>query len=262
MSAAPLRIVVAGAAGRMGQAVIKAVGADDRTVLTGAIERSGSPAIGRPVEDGLQISDAPPASGFDALIDFSAVSAVAANAGSAADAKAAYIACVTGIGAMEEAAIDAAASRVPVVQAGNTSLGVAVLAHLVERAAAALDEDYDIEIAEAHHRRKVDAPSGTALLLSDAAADGRGRARGAARDEASDDRSGARERGAFGFSVIRGGGVVGEHAVRLIGEREEIILSHRAFDRALFADGALAAARWAAGAEPGFYGMNDVLGLS
>ncbi len=258
----PLRIAVAGAAGRMGRTVISALGVREDCALVAALEREGADCI-----DALAAGDIPyatklPDTDIDAVIDFSSAAGVAKNASGALRAKAAYIACVTGLDGAQQKAIEGAAKSVAVVQAGNTSLGVAVLSSLVERAARALGPDYDIEIVETHHRRKVDAPSGTALLLGDAAADGRDLSRDAVRKELNPDRSGARGEGAIGFAVMRGGGVFGEHAVRLISEREEVTLSHRALDRGLFADGAIAAALWAAGRTPGLYGMKDVLGLS
>lgn len=259
---APTRIAIAGAAGRMGRTVIKALKDRQDAVLVAALEREGADCIGAPAAEGVPYSIELPDAEIGALIDFSSPAAVAGGAAAAVGANAAYIACVTGLGDEQQKAIDDAAAAVPVVQAGNTSLGVAVLSSLVERAARALGADYDIEIVETHHRRKVDAPSGTALLLGDAAADGRGLSRAGVRKKANADRSGARDPGSIGFAVMRGGGVYGEHAVRLIGDREEVTLSHRALDRGLFADGAIAAALWAVGREPGLYGMKDVLGLA
>ena len=153
------------------------------------------------------------------------------------------------------------AKRIAIVRSGNFSLGVNVLAALVEQAAARLGAGWDIEITEAHHRRKIDAPSGTALLLGEAAAHGRNAPLSELRLKPYDGVTGERPEGRIGFSVIRGGGIVGEHDVRFVAEREALTLSHTAFDRAVFADGALAAAAWAADKPPGLYSMRDVLGL-
>ncbi len=166
----------------------------------------------------------------------------------------------TGLGAEEQAAIEGAAARIPVLQAANMSLGVNLLAHLVREAAARLGPDWDIEIAEMHHRHKVDAPSGTALLLGAAAAEGRGIDLAASSERGRDGITGARTRGHIGFAALRGGSVAGEHLVILAGEGERVELGHRAETRAIFARGAIRAAIWLRGQRPGRYGMNDVLG--
>jgi 4-hydroxy-tetrahydrodipicolinate reductase len=167
----------------------------------------------------------------------------------------------TGLMPEEQALLTRQAQRSPVLQAANFSVGVNLLLALAERAAAVLGDDYDVEIVEAHHRRKVDAPSGTALALGDSVASGRGVWLGDVRVDGRGGRPGERPRGEVAFHAVRGGDIVGEHSVMFIGERERIELGHVAQDRALFAEGALRAARWLAGREPGAYSMRDVLGL-
>jgi 4-hydroxy-tetrahydrodipicolinate reductase len=195
-------------------------------------------------------------------IDFTTPEATLAalDALAATETRAAIV-CTTGLSPEQEQQIAAHATRIAIVRSGNFSLGVNLLAALVEQAAAKLGEDWDIEIHEAHHRRKVDAPSGTALLLGEAAAKGRGAALADLRAAPHDGATGPRRHGAIGFSVTRAGGIVGEHDVRFASEREILTLSHHALDRAVFADGALAAALWVAHKPPGLYSMRDVLGL-
>ena len=220
-------ILVAGAGGRMGRAVVAEILKTPGAKLAGGFERPGGPDIGK---------DIGVLAGLDAL-------------GLAVEASA-----ESGL------AIAEAAKTIPIVKSGNMSVGVNVLMALVEAGAKALSDDYDIEIFEAHHRAKVDAPSGTALMLGAAAARGRGVDLGAKR--ASGERAGERKTGDIGFSVSRGGGIVGEHRVSFAGAQEVITLSHSAIDRGLFAKGAVAAARWAMGKPPGLYSMRDVLGLN
>ena len=252
----PIRIAVAGALGRMGLAVAAAVEAAPDLVLAGRFDRpdAADPAL-MDRTSALQ--------GADVVVDFSTPAASVALAGEAAALGGpALVVGSTGFSAGEIDALSEAALRIPIVRAGNFSLGVNMLMGLVELASSALSpEDFDIEVFEAHHRRKVDAPSGTALMLGEAAARGRGvdLAREAIR--ARDGITGARPEGAIGFSVVRGGGVVGEHSVIFAGEDEILTLSHSARDRGLFARGALAAGRWVAGREPGAYDMQDVLGF-
>ncbi|MDG5747739.1 4-hydroxy-tetrahydrodipicolinate reductase [Qipengyuania sp. XHP0207] len=197
----------------------------------------------------------------DVLVDFSAPTALEANLHAAIGAGVPIVIGTTGLEPSHHEAIDNAARAVPVLQTGNTSLGVTLLAHLVHQAAARLGPDWDIEIVEMHHRRKVDAPSGTALLLGEAAAEGRGIDLGANRESGRDGQTGARERGAIGFAALRGGTVAGEHSVILAGEQERITLSHSAENREIFARGAVKAADWLKGREPGRYTMEQVLGL-
>lgn len=252
----PIRIAVAGALGRMGLAVAEAVEAAPDLVLAGRFDR--------PDADDPSLTDRASAlEGADVVVDFSTPAASVALAGEAAALGGpALVIGSTGFSAGEIDALAEAALRVPIVRAGNFSLGVNMLMGLVELASAALaPADFDIEIFEAHHRRKVDAPSGTALMLGEAAARGRGLDLGRASIRARDGVTGARPEGAIGFSVVRGGGVVGEHSVIFAGEDEILTLSHSARDRGLFARGALAAARWVAAREPGAYDMRNVLGF-
>ena len=265
----PVRIIVAGAGGRMGRAVIAEVLKTPGVTLAGGLERDDSEALGADLGtlagmDGLGLKVGP-AGGVlpraDALIDFTAPGASIALAAKAAAAGVAHVIGTTGFGEDDAAVVEEAAKKIPVVKSANMSLGVNLLAALVEQAAARLSDDYDIEIVEAHHRLKVDAPSGTALLLGEAAAKGRG----VPLDERSvrirDGHTGVRRAGDIGFAVIRGGGIVGDHEVMFAGLGEVLTLSHKAIDRGLFASGAVAAALWAAGGEPGLYSMRDVFGL-
>ena len=262
-------ILVAGAGGRMGRAVVAEILKTPGAKLAGGFERPGGPDIGKDIGvlaglDALGLAvEASAESGLaqaGALIDFTAPKASVENARAAASKGVAHVIGTTGLSEAEEAAITEAAKTIPIVKSGNMSVGINVLMALVEAGAKALSDDYDIEIFEAHHRAKVDAPSGTALMLGAAAARGRGVDLGAKR--ASGERSGARQIGDIGFSVSRGGGVVGEHRVSFAGAQEVITLSHSAIDRGLFAKGAVAAARWAMGKPPGLYSMRDVLGLN
>jgi len=260
------RVLVAGAAGRMGRALIREALSTPGVALAGGFERAGHPDIGTDLGplaglDAMGLSvEASPSAGIgraDALIDFTAPEASLANAEAAAAAGVPIIIGTTGFTDKQEAVLRALAGRIAIVKSGNMSLGVALLTALVREAAARLGPDYDIEIVEAHHRAKVDAPSGTALMLARAAAEGRGTDLPAA--TAPPDRRGARAEGSIGFAVLRGGGIIGDHDVVFAGAQETIRLSHRAIDRGLFAKGALAAARWAPGKPPGIYAMADVL---
>lgn len=266
-----LQIAIAGAGGRMGRALIRAAAEDARFSLAGGSERRDSPALGADLGTlaGLAAlgvvtteSASAAASKADVWIDFTTPDATltALEALTAAKARAAVIG-TTGLTPAQEDALAAHAQRLAIVRSGNFSLGVNMLAALVEQAAAKLGPDWDIEITEAHHRRKADAPSGTALLLGEAAAKGRGAALKDVRLAPHDGLTGPRAEGGIGFSVIRAGGIVGEHDVRFGAEREVLTLSHQALDRAVFADGALAAALWAAGKPAGLYSMRDVLGF-
>ena len=252
----PIRIAVAGALGRMGVAVAEAVEAAPDLVLAGRFDRPDA-------VDPILIDRASALEGADVVVDFSTPAASVALAGeAAARGGPALVIGSTGFSAGEIDALSEAALRIPIVRAGNFSLGVNMLMGLVELASAALSPaDFDIEIFEAHHRRKVDAPSGTALMLGAAAARGRGVDLERVSIRARDGITGARPEGAIGFSVARGGGVIGEHAVLFAGEDEILTLSHSARDRGLFARGALAAARWVVSREPGAYDMRDVLGF-
>ena len=197
----------------------------------------------------------------DALVDFSSPAALADTLDACVKAGIPLLIGTTGLSADNHAAIDAAAKTIPVLQTGNTSLGVTMLAALVQQAAARLGDDWDIEIVEMHHRMKVDAPSGTAILLGEAAAKGRGIDLAANTESGRDGHTGARATGAIGFAALRGGTVAGEHSVILAGEQERITISHSAENRAIFARGAVKGARWLIGQPAGRYTMNDVLGL-
>lgn len=269
---ADMALVVVGAGGRMGQALVRAIAETPGAVLAGAVERAGSPVLGRDAGElsgtgpsGVAIVDdpLPVFAKADGVLDFSTPSASVLFAGYAAQARIAHIVGTTGLGPEEEARIAAAARHAPIVKSGNMSLGVNLLAALVEQAARALPaETFDIEIVEMHHRHKVDAPSGTALLLGEAAAEGRGVDLAKAALRGRDGHTGARPEGAIGFASLRGGSVVGEHQVVVAGPGERIVLSHIAEDRAIFARGAVRAALWARDRKPGLYSMRDVLGLS
>lgn len=263
-------IVIAGASGRMGQMLIRSVLESDKMRLVGTLERSGHDWIGRDVGEamggvplGVHVFDDPlePMARAQAVIDFTAPEATIALSKIAAQARAAHIIGTTGMTDDQIAQLEPAARHCPIVRAGNMSLGVNLLVQLTKQVAAALDEDFDIEVIEAHHHHKVDAPSGTALMLGEAAAEGRGVDLARVRDAARDGITGARKRGDIGFSVIRGGDIVGEHEVVFAGAGERITLKHMATDRALFAKGALRAALWAQDNAPGEYDMLDVLGL-
>ncbi|MEO1138816.1 MAG: 4-hydroxy-tetrahydrodipicolinate reductase [Pseudomonadota bacterium] len=263
-------IVVTGASGRMGQMLIDVITASDRVRLIGALERPGHAWVGRDVGEamggaplGVTVTD-------DALVafakthavlDFTAPAATVEFAALAAQARCVHVIGTTGLSDADLMKINAAARHATIIRAGNMSLGVNLLVQLTKQVAAALDEDYDIEVIEAHHNQKVDAPSGTALMLGQAAADGRGVSLNHAADRGRDGMTGARHRGQIGFHAIRGGDIVGEHDVLFAATGERITLRHVASDRAVFARGALKAALWGQGRKPGEYDMLDVLGL-
>lgn len=265
------RLIVAGAAGRMGRTLVRLVRETPGCTLAGAVEGAASPHLGAdagelaglgPIGVRIAADPLPLIAAADGIVDFTTPEATAMLAELAAQARIVHVIGTTGLQGEHEDKIVAAARHAAIVKSGNMSLGVNLLAALVRRAAAALDESFDIEILEMHHRHKVDAPSGTALLLGEAAAGARGvdLARRAIRVR--DGHTGARAPGDIGFATLRGGSVVGDHAVILAGEGERIELAHRAGDRAIFARGALRAALWARGRKPGLYSMADVLGLS
>ncbi|WP_395647218.1 4-hydroxy-tetrahydrodipicolinate reductase [Terricaulis sp.] len=267
-----LNIAIAGVAGRMGGALIRAASqAAAELRVVGGSERAGSAALGRDLgalagagELGVAATGdvRAAAANADVWIDFTTPDATLAALDALAETKVrAAIVGTTGLTPDQEAAIAAHARRIAIVRSGNFSLGVTLLASLVREAAAKLGKGWDIEIVETHHHRKVDAPSGTALLLGEAAAQGRGKTLRDLRIPPRDGITGARPEGGIGFTSIRAGGVIGEHDVIFGAEREVLTLSHSALDRAVFADGALAAAIWAADKPPGLYAMQDVLGL-
>jgi 4-hydroxy-tetrahydrodipicolinate reductase len=265
-----MRLIVAGAGGRMGRTLVKAIAETDGVCLVGAAEPEGSPLIG---EDSGVLAGLPPnrvpvvsdvralLMAADGILDFTVPEATLAFAPLAAEAGIVHVIGTTGLSAEDDDMIRHAADRAIVVKSGNMSLGVNLLASLVKRAARALDESFDIEILEMHHNRKIDAPSGTALLLGRAAAAGRGIDLSARSDRGRDGVTGARKVGDIGFATLRGGTVAGDHTVIFAGPSERIELAHKAEDRMIFARGALKAALWARGKKPGLYSMADVLGL-
>ena len=240
------RIGIIGSKGRMGQALVNAI-ADAGHEYSGGVDEGDQPG--------------PLAAQSDALVDFSAPQALAANLAAARVPGIPIVIGTTGLGHDHFAMIEEAAKVLPVIQTGNTSLGVTLLAHLVREAAARLDPSWDIEIVEMHHRRKVDAPSGTAKLLGEAEAQGRGIDLANNSESGRDGQTGARGEGAIGFAALRGGTVAGDHSVIFAGNEERITLSHLAENRAIFAHGAVKAAGWLIGKAPGRYTMSDVLGL-
>jgi 4-hydroxy-tetrahydrodipicolinate reductase len=260
-AAKPLRIGIAGARGRMGHATAQVVRAREDLSLAALI---GRPESAGEMLDGLALTSMEQAlPACDVVIDFATSQASADLARRAAGRGGpALVIGSTGFSPADEAAVREAARRIAIVKSANYSLGVNLLLGLVEQAAQALAAaDYDVEVFEAHHRRKVDAPSGTALMLGQAAARGRGEDLAAVSERGRDGMTGPRKPGAIGFSVMRGGGIVGEHSVAFAAEDEVLTLSHSALDRSMFARGAVAAARWVAGRAPGLYDMKDVLGL-
>ncbi|WP_118134312.1 4-hydroxy-tetrahydrodipicolinate reductase [Oceanicella sp. SM1341] len=264
-------ISVLGAAGRMGRMLVAAVDEHPEAELCGVTARPGHEWVGRDLGEclggaprGLIVSDDPleVLARSRATIDFTSPTATLAHAALAAQARAVHVIGTTGIGEAELPRLAAAARHATIVRAGNMSLGVNVLTLLTKRLAAALDADFDIEIVEMHHRHKVDAPSGTALMLGEAAAEGRGVELGQVSDSGRDGQTGARRRGDIGFAALRGGDVVGEHEVIFAGLGERIALRHIASDRMIFARGAVKAALWGLDKQPGEYTMIDVLGLA
>ena len=263
-------IVITGGSGRMGQMLINQVTASDHCNLVGVLERTGHPWVGRDIGEamggaaiGITVTDdaLEAFAKAQAVIDFTGPEATVAFAGLAAQARAVHVIGTTGLSDDDLKAINAAARHAVIVRAGNMSLGVNLLVKLTEKVAAALDADFDIEIIEAHHNQKVDAPSGTALMLGQAAAAGRGVDLVDVRDSGRDGITGTRKRGDIGFTAIRGGDIVGDHDVLFAAMGEQITLRHRATDRAVFARGALKAALWGQDKAPGEYDMMDVLGL-
>ena len=266
-----MKLVVVGAGGRMGQTLIRIIAATPGAVLHAAVEREGSPLIGRDAGEvaglganGIVIGDDPLAAFLhaDGVLDFTSPAATVEFAGLAAQARIVHVIGTTGCSSEDDEKIKAAARHARVVKSGNMSLGVNLLGVLVRQAAQALGSDWDIEVLEMHHRHKVDAPSGTALLLGQEAAKGRGIDLAEHSVRSRDGHTGPRPEGAIGFATLRGGSVIGEHSVVIAGEGEIVTLSHSAGDRTIFARGAVKAALWARDKKPGFYSMLDVLGLS
>jgi len=265
-----MRIGIVGAGGRMGQMLVREVLGTEGVELVGAIDVPESPAHGhdagllargRPCGVPIQDDPVPLFADADAVLDFTAPVATVRFAALAAQGKTVHVIGTTGLEGDQQQAIVKAARHTPIVQAPNFSLGVNLLFALAAKAAAVLGPDYDAEIVEMHHRHKVDAPSGTALGLGRAIAEGRNVEFDAVAVLSREGQTGARADGAIGFATLRGGDVVGEHTAIFAGPGERLELTHKAADRSLFARGAVRAARWAYGKHPGLYGMTDVLGL-
>jgi 4-hydroxy-tetrahydrodipicolinate reductase len=271
-----MKLAVMGAAGRMGRELIRAVHATGGdavvagAVVAGAIERPGSNAIGQDAGElagidkiGVPVTADPLdiIAKVDGILDFTVPEVSVEIAGLAANARIVHVIGTTGMTTMHEAAVKAAARHATIIKAGNMSLGVNLLVALTRKVAEALDADFDIEVLEMHHKHKVDAPSGTALMLGQAAADGRGVDLAETSVRSRDGHTGARKRGDIGFATLRGGNVVGEHSVIFAADGERVILSHLATDRGIFARGAVKAALWGRGKGPGLFTMADVLGI-
>ncbi|MFV0296819.1 MAG: 4-hydroxy-tetrahydrodipicolinate reductase [Hyphomicrobiaceae bacterium] len=265
-----MKLAVMGASGRMGRELVRTVHAAQGCVVAGAIEPAGSAAIGQDVGElagvgrlGVPVTDDPLeiVARVDGILDFTAPKASVEFAGLAANARIVHVMGTTGLSEADEAAVKAAARHATIVKAGNMSLGVNLLVALTRKVAQALDEDFDIEVLEMHHKHKVDAPSGTALMLGQAAAEGREIALAERSVRSRDGHTGARGRGDIGFATLRGGNVVGEHSVIFAADGERVVLSHIATDRGIFARGAVKAALWGRGKGPGLFGMSDVLGI-
>jgi 4-hydroxy-tetrahydrodipicolinate reductase len=248
MSARELQVAIFGVSGRMGRAVVAAVEESAGAAVKGSTASSGDPAAAL--------------RGADVAIEFALPQATAGNLAACVAAKRPIVIGTTGHDDAQRAQIAAAAREIAIVMAPNMSLGVNLLLKLVELTAGKLDASYDIEVFEAHHRNKKDAPSGTALALGAAAASGRGVKLDEVAEHARHGTGAGRAHGAIGFSVFRGGDVVGDHTVTFAGTGERIELTHRASDRMAFARGAVQAARWLVGRPPGLYSMQDVLATS
>ena len=269
MSGLP-RIAVAGVSGRMGRMLVDTIVSSDRAELSGATEHSGHEWIGKSlaeviggVRGEIQVKADPGEafSGSDAVLDFTSPAASVANARVAAENGIVHVIGTTGFSDDELAEISRCSEKTVIVRAGNMSLGINLLQSITRAVAAALGPDFDIEIVEAHHRHKVDAPSGTALMLGEAAAVGRGVFLKDVSERGRDGQTGRRTRGNIGFAAIRGGDVIGEHDVIFAGEGERIVLRHIATDRGIYAQGALAAALWGLNQQDGEYSLADVLGV-
>ena len=270
-----MKIAIAGAAGRMGQMLVREIARTEGATLAGALEGSGSNMLGREAGEvagvgtshrsikGVKIvSDPAVAIGAaDAVIDFTVPAATVAHAKVAAEKGVSMVIGTTGLDPQQTAAIHEAAKKVPILWAANMSLGINILLALVEKTASMLDPSYDIEVLEMHHRHKIDAPSGTALALGRAAATGRQVKLEDVWRKSRDGHTGARPSGEIGFATLRGGEEVGVHTVMFAAAGERLELSHRSFSRETYAAGAIHAAQWLAGKKPGLYGMKDVLGL-
>ncbi len=264
------KVVVTGASGRMGQTLVNLISKSDQLELVGALERPNHEWLGQDIgiamggsKLGVVVSEDPieVIANAEAVIDFTTPSATIEFSKFAAQARAIHIIGTTGFSEKDLEKIKAASFHSVVVRAGNMSLGVNLLVALTRKVAAALDEEFDIEIIEAHHKHKVDSPSGTALMLGEAAADGRGISLTETAVRGRDGITGARKAGSIGFASIRGGDIVGKHDVVFASNGEQLTLSHNATDRNIFARGALKAVIWGREKQPGLYDMMDVLGL-
>ena len=266
-----MKLGVMGATGRMGQTLIRTIIETHECELAGACEISGSPSIGQDAgicagtdAVGVEITDNIPElfTKVEGVLDFTIPDATIKFAELSAQARIVHVIGTTGLSSEDEQKIMASARHATIIKAGNMSLGINLLAALTEQVAKSLDQDFDIEIVEMHHRHKVDAPSGTALMLGEAAARGRNINLDEHAVRTRDGHTGPRTAGDIGFSTMRGGNVVGDHSVIFAGAGERIELTHRADDRSIFAQGAVKAALWGHGRKPGLYTMRDVLGLS
>jgi 4-hydroxy-tetrahydrodipicolinate reductase len=268
MPATTIHMAVYGAAGRMGQAILRAAQGEPRLLISAALVRAGSDLAGRSLREvhGASAADLEfsnvldPDTPVDVLVDFSGAQAFDAALALALERRAAFVSGTTGLSDAQRGALERAAERIPLLWASNFSLGAALLMRLARSAAQALP-DWDCEIVEMHHRRKLDAPSGTALSLGEAVAQGRGVALGDCAVHGRNGRTGGRPAGEIGFHALRGGDVVGEHTLVFAGPGERIELAHRATDRDVFARGAVTAARWIAGRPAAAYALDDILGL-
>jgi 4-hydroxy-tetrahydrodipicolinate reductase len=255
----------------MGHAILACLADAKDLKLSGAVTEIGDSALGTDAGEhaglaafGVPLTDDRPQAlhGAQVAIDFTLPAALEANVAACTDAGTALVIGTTGLSSGQQALLERASHQIPIIYARNMSLGMNVFAHFVAQAARALDEQYDVEIVEAHHRHKVDAPSGTALALGEAVAAGRNRKLQDVAVRSRDGQIGPRVPGTIGFSVIRGGNIVGDHSVKFIAPDEQVEFVHRAADRRAFALGALRAVRWLAGRAPGYYTMADVLDLS
>lgn len=265
-----LRLAVVGASGRMGRMLIRAIVETEGVALAGALEQKGSASLGKDcgilagvAAQGVPVLDDPDTvfAHADGILDFTAPAATLSFAKIAASRNLIHVIGTTGLSASDLQALSDCSRSACIVQSGNMSLGLNLLAALVRRAAASLGVEYDIEVLEMHHRNKVDAPSGTALMLGAAAAEGRQISLPEQSVRVRDGHTGARPSGTIGFATLRGGSVVGDHTIMLAGPGERIEMRHVAEDRAIFANGAIKAALWAKGKPPGLYAMADVLGI-
>jgi 4-hydroxy-tetrahydrodipicolinate reductase len=265
-----MKLAIMGASGRMGRELVCAVHESEGCIVAGGTEAPGADAVGQDIGElagvgalGVTVTDKPLElfAGIDGILDFTVPAATISFVELAAQARIVHVMGTTGFTDEDEKKIEAASRHATIIKAGNMSLGVNLLTALTKKVAAALDEDFDIEVLEMHHRHKVDAPSGTALMLGQAAADGRGIELETRSVRSRDGQTGARKSGDIGFATLRGGSVVGEHSVIFAANGERIELTHKAADRGIFARGGVKAALWGKGKPPGLYSMIDVLGL-